>query len=519
MSKKFYSGGEEIASKEYVDELNITKQDVIDNENKLSSDLVDDTNNTNKFVSASDITNWNALPGVYCVDVRNNNGVNPFVYNGKKKGLYLINGNYSTSVSKRFYYKVSGQEADAYYISESIEYLYLDVDFNYSEMQTDVNFGYVVYTNSADGNSYKAYIYLANNGKVFFRDTAYIGRYLNDTTQTIAGTKIFSNIPKQNDTTAPTNNQQFTNKKYVDDKVALKQNIIQYSTMPTASSSNLGKIVQFTGTTDSTYTSGYFYKCVSDGATPATYSWEQIDAQPVDIDPFNGGLFNTNNDPFVFEGKDLGVYSFDYANLKSFKFKMLSSDSAKTINNIAPLLLIYYKKVEDIDRTQTNQYFANLFSIQYTGSGVSGKFLNIKLGVSNNTLVESQIGQNDICVLINQNGTGQIIDGRKWFNSPLGLTGTATTIEEQYQVTHKKYVDDKDKALLANIAPEYDNTATYDVGDYATYNGVLYVCNTAITVAENFDSTKWTQTTITGILGNLNSVLATLTTPSNGGGN
>ena len=54
---------------------------------------------------------------------------------------------------------------------------------------------------------------------------------------------------------------------------------IQLSTMPTASADYLDKIVQFTGTTDSTYTNGYFYKCVSDGQDPATYSWEEVEVQ------------------------------------------------------------------------------------------------------------------------------------------------------------------------------------------------------------------------------------------------
>lgn len=55
---------------------------------------------------------------------------------------------------------------------------------------------------------------------------------------------------------------------------------VQYSTMPTASADNLGDIVQFTGTTDANYTNGYFYKCVSDGQDPATYSWSQVSVQP-----------------------------------------------------------------------------------------------------------------------------------------------------------------------------------------------------------------------------------------------
>lgn len=55
---------------------------------------------------------------------------------------------------------------------------------------------------------------------------------------------------------------------------------VQYSVMPTADANNEGDIVQFTGTTDANYTNGYFYKCVSDGQTPATYSWTQTDVQP-----------------------------------------------------------------------------------------------------------------------------------------------------------------------------------------------------------------------------------------------
>lgn len=58
-----------------------------------------------------------------------------------------------------------------------------------------------------------------------------------------------------------------------------KQDIMQYSTIPTASVDNLGKIVQYIGTTDNTYTNGCFYKCVSDGESTPTYSWENIDVQ------------------------------------------------------------------------------------------------------------------------------------------------------------------------------------------------------------------------------------------------
>lgn len=60
----------------------------------------------------------------------------------------------------------------------------------------------------------------------------------------------------------------------------VKPEIVQVSALPTASADEVDNIYQFVGTTDANYTNGYFYKCVSDGQTPATYSWTQTDVQP-----------------------------------------------------------------------------------------------------------------------------------------------------------------------------------------------------------------------------------------------
>ena len=45
-------------------------------------------------------------------------------------------------------------------------------------------------------------------------------------------------------------------------------------TMPTASADLVGKVVQYVGETTSSYRNGSYYKCVSNGQTPATYSWQ-----------------------------------------------------------------------------------------------------------------------------------------------------------------------------------------------------------------------------------------------------
>lgn len=55
--------------------------------------------------------------------------------------------------------------------------------------------------------------------------------------------------------------------------------IIQTATMPTASEDELDHIYQYMGETTATFTQGYFYKCVSDGEDPATYSWQNINVQ------------------------------------------------------------------------------------------------------------------------------------------------------------------------------------------------------------------------------------------------
>lgn len=75
---------------------------------------------------------------------------------------------------------------------------------------------------------------------------------------------------------------------------------IQVSTVPTAASINEGQIIQYIGTTTSSYTNGYFYKCTSDGATPTpSYSWIRVDVQPqgdsLPSQTGNNGKFLTTN--------------------------------------------------------------------------------------------------------------------------------------------------------------------------------------------------------------------------------
>lgn len=59
--------------------------------------------------------------------------------------------------------------------------------------------------------------------------------------------------------------------------LAGKQDKIQVTTMPTASATTMNRIYQFMGTTDSTYTHGYFYETKE---SSGNYSWQQVNVQP-----------------------------------------------------------------------------------------------------------------------------------------------------------------------------------------------------------------------------------------------
>ena len=47
--------------------------------------------------------------------------------------------------------------------------------------------------------------------------------------------------------------------------------------------------------------------------------------------------------------------------------------------------------------------------------------------------------------------------------------------------------------LHGDIANTYSASATYDVGDYVMYDGILYTCKTAITSGEAWNSAHWTR--------------------------
>lgn len=78
--------------------------------------------------------------------------------------------------------------------------------------------------------------------------------------------------------------------------IATRGQTIQFSAMPTASADYLGRIIQYVGTTTSTYTNGYFYRCVLSGSS---YVWVEVNSGG--SDNVIEGYFNPSDNLFYEE--------------------------------------------------------------------------------------------------------------------------------------------------------------------------------------------------------------------------
>lgn len=167
------------------------------------------------------------------------------------------------------------------------------------------------------------------------------------------------------------------------------QNTTQYSTMPTASSENVGQIVQYIGTTDANYTNGYFYICVSDNSS---YSWNNLNVQgsagtplyivtdnttsadnkAVFLEIFNKLKDNDYNfnvvlfvsDTFYYPYK---IYKTSYSVRLHF-MKMLKPDYQTLGNNvlsgtITEINLEYYKNSNNISKEEATNIFASKYYV------------------------------------------------------------------------------------------------------------------------------------------------------------
>ena len=143
-------------------------------------------------------------------------------------------------------------------------------------------------------------------------------------------------------------------------KVSSSAESIQVDTMPTADSTQLNKIYQYIGATDTNYTNGYFYKCKFDGTN---YYWDGIPTQDAytkaeigalsdlpdpsktvtqniellqgSMSTLQGSVLNIKNDVTNLQGSVLNIQT----DVSALQGSMAGIDKTK-LDNLAPIYLI-----------------------------------------------------------------------------------------------------------------------------------------------------------------------------------
>jgi len=253
------------------------------------------------------------------------------------------------------------------------------------------------------------------------------------------------------------------------------QELMQYAVVPNATSSIVGKIIQYTGATTESYTNGYFYQCVSDGNNPATYSWTNINVD----------------------------------NLNSKQDTLISGTNIKTINNTSLLGSGNINISGDV-----SVVFINYSDTQTIKNEKYQKVIdNYKNGLE--TIIYYQRLANSIPVMLIKTTTSESTSG----------TGTLTYEAMQYS-----------NSMINSYGITYYDIANFklfiNMTDYTLKNGSVSIPSFGQMIKEygkilSMDnSTSWTPTGdynpatkkyVDDQVGSINTILATLTTPSNGG--
>lgn len=77
-------------------------------------------------------------------------------------------------------------------------------------------------------------------------------------------------------------------------------------------------------------------------------------------------------------------------------------------------------------------------------------------------------------------------------SDPVDIGVLNNNLDSQDSIVHNAYMQ---------LAPVFSTASTYAVDDVVLYSDNLYKCHTAVTVAGDWDATKWTQVKVTDIVG------------------
>lgn len=309
----------------------------------------------------------------------------PFIFAGKEIGIYTF---YETSTAT-FYFK--GQENSSNQ-SYGISPLYINIFKKYEDTQHGEIFA-TLFGNAYGNLQIGSFIAVKREGQIP-NVTYTIVPYLAGITtgnQTFTGVKTFNSIPKQGNTNAPTNDAEFTNKKYVDDMLA--------------------------------NTGGFDENNIYSGTT-------------------------TN--PFDFDNKQ-GIYIADgTATTNYFYYKLNEEDTSKMISAASGriYMMVITKKINDV-ASGTESIGVAIFVDNSNFLDRKGNFNILDLLYdADNQLIKLGAAISPVFKMLTS--TEQNIQGRKNFQT-IPFLAAGLTPQYDTQLVHKKYVDDSIASAIGDI--------------------------------------------------------------------
>lgn len=212
----------------------------------------------------------------------------------------------------------------------------------------------------------------------------------------------------------------------------LNEKITQYNSMPSPSANTLDKIVQYIGTTNSTYTKGYFYLGISDGAVTPTYSWQRIDVQPGSSGS-NDILYLVTNNGTALTGNYSDVLSEcarRYENGEPFMAELYIGNLGLNYTGAAYLLCMLSGMPGE---------YALVFAYQSNTANSKLVFRTVSFNADITTFAVSNVSLSakDEYSLVTENS--QTFTGSKIFSN---VPYCATAPSHDTHLVNKKYVDD-----------------------------------------------------------------------------
>ena len=258
----------------------------------------------------------------------------------------------------------------------------------------------------------------------------------------------------------------------------IKDKMDQLDPMPAPSEDLLNKIVQYKGTTTGNYTQGYFYKCVSDGATVPAYSWELVNVQDLSnyLAKDNLSIYNPTSDynPATKKYVDDVVSNIDtlkreivqtlpVTDIKEDTIYMVPKTSAGTNNSYDEYMYINnaWEKIGDTEVDLSN-YLSKTNTTSYTPSG--------NYNPATKKYVDDSVSGIDLSNYLAKNNT------------------TSYTPSSSYNPATKKYIDD-----LAGTLTGYVDTTSVPSMSYTTELGDMVWNSSAHTMSLVPTSAGWAE--------------------------